>query len=29
VSDFWQTIAIGLVIIFAVVIDRYRSRPAA
>lgn len=29
VSDFWQTIAIGLVIIFAVVIDRYRSRTPA
>jgi len=28
VSDFWQTIAIGLVIIFAVVIDRIRTRNA-
>ncbi len=26
VSDFWQTISIGAVIIVAVLIDRYRSR---
>jgi ribose transport system permease protein len=29
VGDFWQTIAIGAVIVAAVVIDRYRSKPTA